>query len=167
MPLAGPWNTSVRLLSPAFKDNFWSHVVKTESCWLWQGCGFSGGYGRVRLSRNSSITAHRASWMLTHGDIPADKMMICHKCDVRRCVRPDHLFLGTAADNVHDCIAKNRRPISPRGADHPMAILNLQPILDIRYARSCGIRGVDLATLYKVSPQVICLIVKRKSWAHV
>jgi hypothetical protein len=80
-----------------------------SGCWLWTGAtGGTSGYGKfydTQTRRN--LWAHRASWVLHCGPIP-DGMLVLHKCDVRVCVNPDHLFLGTYVDNVADMIAKGR-----------------------------------------------------------
>lgn len=84
-------------------------VLKGDGCWEWSGCRTNGGYGRFGRSRRLGwILAHRMSWILAHGEIPPD-MCVCHKCDNRICVKPDHLFLGTKQDNIKDCITKGRR----------------------------------------------------------
>lgn len=90
-------------------ERFWSHVTKTDSCWLCDLYG-SRGYSTFHLRRNSTnkfILAHRLSWMLHKGGIP-DGLFVCHKCDIRKCVNPDHLFLGTNLDNINDMNAKGR-----------------------------------------------------------
>lgn len=79
-------------------------------CLLWIGTWTHHGYGQIWAARNSKrmISTHRAAYELTYGKIP-DGMCVLHKCDVRCCINPDHLFLGTDADNVADMIAKGRR----------------------------------------------------------
>lgn len=83
---------------------FWKYVNKTEGCWLWAG-GQSKGYGQINTPEKKY--AHRFSWEIHNGPIPAG-MCVLHKCDVPFCVRPDHLFLGTDADNSRDRIQKRR-----------------------------------------------------------
>ena len=103
---------------------FWSRVDKSGECWLWTGWVNRGGYGSC-----SRGTAHRVAWELANGPIP-DRLMVLHHCDIRRCVRPDHLFLGTAGDNYWDARSKDRASTGdrngsrthperlPHGADH-------------------------------------------------
>lgn len=96
---------------------FWKHIEKTESCWMWTGWGWTNEYGGMTFVVNGKRArqkAHRVSWQIFHGDIPVG-MMVCHKCDVPRCVNPDHLFLGTALDNNADKARKGR---SYRGGAH-------------------------------------------------
>jgi len=93
-------------------DRFWSKVIKTDGCWIFQGANISSGYGgfymkRVAPEKSKSTSAHRVSWELTFGPIP-DGLWVLHKCDNRRCVRPDHLFLGDRLANILDCAAKGR-----------------------------------------------------------
>lgn len=93
-------------------ERFWSYVRKTDSCWLWTG-GLVHGYGHFQQTR-----AHRFAYELANGPIPKG-LMVCHRCDVRNCVRNDgpnsHLFLGSAFDNMGDAAAKGRMP---KGDNH-------------------------------------------------
>jgi hypothetical protein len=87
-------------------DRFWNRIDRTGPCWLWTGGLASNGYGQVwRDGKNGR--AHRIAWELTHGPIPPG-LHVCHTCDVRHCARPDHLFLGTCADNMADRDGKGR-----------------------------------------------------------
>jgi hypothetical protein len=107
-------------------DRFWKQVDRngpiaassgmTTPCWIWTGC-LRDGYGRIQID-HVPVQAHRRSWILANGEIPIG-MSVLHKCDVRRCVRPDHLFTGTLADNVADMIAKGR---NARGDRSPAAL---------------------------------------------
>ena len=88
-------------------NRFWLKVEKKPGgCWAWKAAVRSSGYGAFRYLGRHDV-AHRVSWMLTNGDdsIPAG-MFVRHRCDVRLCVRPSHLFLGTARDNNVDMVGK-------------------------------------------------------------
>jgi hypothetical protein len=85
---------------------FWSRVEKSDGCWLWTGGRFSTGYGSFSVGGRVRV-ASRLAYAYTHGPIP-DGLFVCHHCDTPLCVRPDHLFLGTNADNMRDAYRKGR-----------------------------------------------------------
>src|SRR5262249_32645676 len=89
-----------------------------SGCWLWQGALQRQGYGSVGY-KNRTWLAHRLSWTDANGPIPKGKIL-CHRCDERRCVNPDHLFLGTWQANVDDLMAKRwrRRQAADSGRLH-------------------------------------------------
>lgn len=81
------------------------YTQRSDGCWVWSGTiNRTTGYGSLTVERKSRY-AHRLAWELDHGPIPAG-LCVLHRCDNRRCVRPDHLFLGTFADNTRDMMAK-------------------------------------------------------------
>src|SRR5947207_10424619 len=84
---------------------FWKFVKKSDSCWNWISSTWRG-YGIFKIGNKTQKT-HRVSWMIHYGPIP-DGLFCLHHCDNRKCVRPDHLFLGTAKDNTHDAMNKGR-----------------------------------------------------------
>lgn len=126
-------------MSHAVKSRFLEKVKKQKNgCWLWTASVIkSVGYGRFGLSGHKHGTeyAHRAAWRIFVGDIP-EGLYVCHKCDVRACVNPKHLFLGTARDNMHDALKKGRIKI-PRASyasdeSHQVAKLTNKQVLLMR-----------------------------------
>lgn len=85
---------------------------------MWTGSGNRGGYGHV-WNGERLVIASRWAWEFERGPIP-DGLLVCHRCDNRRCVRVDHLFLGTHADNTHDMIAKGRAPFTFVTGERPV-----------------------------------------------
>lgn len=116
-------------------DKFWSKVNKTEACWLWTGSTNGRGvrgvaYGLCHIPKTrKNMTAHRMSYTLAHGPIDSSQWVL-HKCDNPLCVNPDHLFLGDAASNSADMIAKGRQVIPDRaGVKNGRAVMDHEKIL--------------------------------------
>lgn len=136
-------------------ERFWRKVNKDGpgGCWIWTASVNGGGYGHFRLGKGFA-RAHRYSYELHNGPIP-ESLCVLHRCDVTRCVNPDHLFLGTLAENVADKMKKGRHVV-PCGPDHPNAKLTQRDVDDIRSGFT-GRHGekAALARRYKVSHRVI------------
>lgn len=91
------------------EQRFWLKVEKSDGCWLWMSVRKVAGYGYLAAGRKRRLPAHRLSWELHNGPIP-DGLWVLHHCDNPPCVRPDHLFLGTAKQNADDREGKGRHP---------------------------------------------------------
>lgn len=149
-------------------------VIDNNNCWVWTGRVNNVGYGEFSLN-GKNFRVHRASYLLYKGEIP-DKMLVCHTCDVRRCVNPDHLWLGTHQDNTDDAVAKGRIKRLPprikkghrRGSGHFLAKLTEDDVREMRalYAKG-GWTHKQLGEKYNVNRVAITLILNGKNWAHV
>ena len=93
------------MFNPKTIARFWKHIEKTDTCWIWKLSCSKKGYGIFHNEFHAS--AHRFSYILHFGEIP-EGLLVCHKCDNPPCIRPDHLFLGTDADNRRDAQQKGR-----------------------------------------------------------
>lgn len=141
-----------------------------SGCWLWLGTT-RNGYGRItlgsrHLGTKRSISAHRLSYEAYRGLVPHG-LMVCHKCDVRCCTNPDHLFVGTLQDNIDDRERKGRNHI-PRGEDNPNAKLTEKDVAAIRREyRPYVVTKHALAKKYGVGMTTIKHILTRRKWKHV
>lgn len=146
-----------------------------SGCWLWLRSINRGGYGRVtiRALGPKVLLAHRVSWAAFRQSSP-DGLCVCHRCDNPACVNPEHLFLGTNADNVADSMRKGRHVLSagnPPPTFHPgigernhRATLTAEQAEQI--ARSSG--GARLAARrFGVSRHQVRSIRSGESWSHV
>lgn len=151
--------------SLSLSERLWSRVDKSGECWLWTANRNSHGYGTFRY-KYAYLSAHRVSYELAYGTIP-DDLCVLHRCDVRHCVNPDHLFLGTKGDNAADMKAKGRA-VTLRGSNHPNTILTEGQVLKIRQQYADGGTSHRLLGIeYGVHPMTIARIVRRQSWQHV
>lgn len=105
LPYRRSWTPEQRLTLYTRRDPL-------SGCWIWQGKPDREGYGRVAMRPGGKQLAHRFAWTVRHGPIPTGAI-VCHRCDQRRCVNPDHLFLGTHAINGADRKAKMKAIASP------------------------------------------------------
>lgn len=133
-------------------------------CWLWKEYCDKDGYGRVRVG-GRKLPAHRVSYELHVGPI-TDGLWVLHRCDRPTCVNPDHLFLGTPADNVRDMIQKGRKPLIV-GERAGAAKLTAQQVTNIRQRYAAGEMGYKLAIEFGVSKSLVSLVVRGDRWKHV
>ncbi len=132
-----------------------------SGCWLWTAHCQPNGYGAIERFDGISLLAHRVSWELHFGPIPTG-LCVCHKCDVKSCVNPNHLFLGTHADNVADKVKKNRQS-RLFSMDNPNAKLSDADVATILASKNTGVR---LAKIFGISPGHISAVRNGKKRAN-
>lgn len=159
------------------QERFWAKVRRSEGCWEWTSARHTWGYGKARLDGHD-MTASRAAWILEHGPIPPG-MWVLHKCDNPPCVRPDHLFLGTPADNSRDMVAKGRQALGdrnsmrlypervPRGEGNGHAVLTEAMVRAIRAACAAGEPQRAVGKRFGTSQRNVGRIARRQIWRHV
>lgn len=149
-------------------EKFWAKVDKTPGlgpngdCWEWRGSIHYKGYGETRAFRDK-MKAHRASWYAHTGTNPG-KMHVCHKCDHRLCVRPDHLWLGTNKDNSDDKIRKGRQA---RGSASGNAKLNENLVYWMRFVWDRGCTHLELSKRLGVSESAVLTTINNTWWKHI
>lgn len=169
-------------------DRFLGKVDRSggeSACWPWTGGTYSNGYGLLHVAPKT-ILAHRYAFTVANGPIPP-KMLVCHRCDNRKCCNPSHLFLGTHAENMADCVKKGR--IS-KGSKHSDILRRRRPhtrrpetvlrgemvggsklksddIRKIREMSKVGKTHKEIGALFDVSRTNVGLVVSGKSWGWV
>lgn len=162
---------------------FWSKVVvKGGACWGWTASTTHCGYGRFYFGGEANrrvVGAHRVSWFLTNGPIPTG-LWVLHHCDNPPCSNPQHLFLGTHADNMADMATKGRagqagdlhlfrtRPeMIRRGEAVPTSCLTEKNVRELRAMRANGARLKSICTRFGISEAQASRIINRQQWRHV
>lgn len=134
-------------------------------CWLWSGAVITNaGYGHLPV-RGKSTVASRVAWMLFRGPIP-DGKFVCHKCDIRLCCNPDHLFLGSHRENMADMVAKGRGG-GARGEASKKARLTEAQVRQIKVSLSLGSTQRAVAAQFGVHHTTVQSIADGRSWRHV
>lgn len=146
------------------EQRFWSKVNKTECCWLWIPMP-SERYGQFRIGPRME-RANRVSWKIAFGDIPKG-LYVCHTCDNTRCVRPDHLFVGTQTDNMQDMMKKGRGH-KARGSDAGPSTLNKDQVFKIRelWSSKKYLSYASLGRVFNVHSNAVRMIILGLTWKH-
>lgn len=133
-------------------------------CWPWTGRRNAKGYGGFDDVKGS-LVAHRVAYALANGAIP-DGASVLHKCDNPPCCNPAHLYVGDAAQNAADKVARNRQQ-RLRGTDNGRHVLTVASVLDIRQRCAGGESRIAVAERYGITPAMVGRVVRRQNWAHV
>lgn len=139
---------------------------KKTGCHVWiaSTCGPKPGYGQFRLpGTRRNIRAHRLAYEMHKGPIP-DGLFVCHRCDNRLCVNPDHLFLGDAGDNLKDMASKGRHLYGELNAQ---AKLTDRRVRAIHNAHASGLSMRKIATLLDIGPMTVSRIIRGERWRHI
>lgn len=152
--------TSRKKREPAVR--FWEKVSIGENCWEWAAALKENGYGKFGVGYKNGY-AHRFAWQFANGEIP-EGMMVLHKCDNRKCVRPAHLFLGTALDNMRDMGSKGRgvKPPHVYGERHGCTKISTSRVLEIREL-SKSMTGVAIAKMFGIPQPTVSDIIRGAS----
>lgn len=145
---------------------FWSRVDRTDGCWSWNGMrSASGGYGVMYVHAPKRVRAHRVSFALHFGRVPAGRLVL-HRCDNPSCVNPDHLFLGSHEDNMADMAAKGRARTADRaGARNPRAKLTAADVAIARALFSARLAtAASLAERFGISLRQVRAVLRGDSW---
>lgn len=180
-----PFKKRTRSKWCSIKCHLLDRIQKKEDCWEWMGSLTKVGYGKIQV-KNKNYTTHRLSYEIFKGQIP-DGNMICHSCDNKKCINPEHLWVGSAKDNMHDMIQKGRkvaktgwkhteetkqkfklRPHSDRrGEKHHLSKLTSEDVLNIRKMIESGEKIIDIARKYNVDQSAISNIKRKRNWSHI
>jgi hypothetical protein len=148
------------------EERFWEKVDKNGpgGCWVWTRSKSKKGYGQLSGPHrgHKPFQTHRLSWEMHKGPIPAG-LMVCHKCDNPACVRPSHLFIGTAKQNTQDMVNKGR---VRRGERHAQAKLTDASVIEMRRMAAAGASRKELAEAFGVSEWNVKHVLVGDTWKH-
>lgn len=147
------------------EPRFYEKINFTDTCWLWTAGQSGRGYGGYSIN-TIKFPAHVICWSFFNGRVPKG-LNVCHSCDVKLCVNPNHLWVGTQKENIADCVSKGRfTVVRAHGVDHGRTkfteehvktILVLGPLIPVK----------NIAKLFKVSKNAIYPILYRRNWKHI
>ncbi len=143
---------------------FWDKVNKTNSCWLWTAYKNHDGYGQFGLKNRKAIGAHRYLYIELYGPIP-EGMCVCHTCDNRGCVNPDHLWLGTHRDNMKDRMAKKRDARGQRNGNVKLTDNQVRKIK--KHLTRKDISRKEICRKFNIAYPTLCQIAYNITWRDV
>lgn len=156
----GPKRTNSRLCKECVRQPdesaFWARVDRTGGCWEWIGPTIKKGYGKCKVGQERQ--AHRVAYTIAVGPIPPG-LFVCHRCDNRRCCRPDHLFLGDNSTNIRDMVAKGRSGTAKMTPDTVRAMR--------AYHKASGESVTAVGVRFGMSRAQAYLILTGKAWKDV
>jgi hypothetical protein len=157
-----PWSDG--MLDAELLARFDAKVSKeVDGCWLWTGAKSKAGYGQIRATRQRlTLYAHNIAYRRWVSEVP-EGMEVCHRCDVRHCVRPDHLFAGTRYDNLRDMVNKDRHV---RGERTCNAVLTDDLAREI-LRRAGSVSNRTLARSIGVSRSTVDRVIHGTTWKHI
>lgn len=150
-----------------------------NGCWEYRGYILRGGYPSFNID-GKTRNAHHAAWIIVNGPIPSPDLVVCHKCDNKLCVNPDHLFLGTQLQNIADKMVKGRQAkgdriwtrshpeLIKRGEASPNSKLTEDDVRAIRTSYNLKeANQYELAARYGVSQRLVFNVIHRRTWKHI
>jgi DNA-binding CsgD family transcriptional regulator len=149
-----------------WRARFMARLVREpepDGCWIWPGHVTNRGYGQLTW-KGRRVNMHRIAYEWAFGPIP-DGLIVCHRCDVRRCCNPAHLFLGSHADNAADRDRKGRND-RRSGERHPMSRLTADEVREVRHLKESGVSAPEIARRFGVSRQYVYDLTTGRRWAH-
>lgn len=153
------------MLTDSVIVRFWRRVKKSDGCWEWTGAK-THGYGEMSAGKAGKppLKVHRVSYEIHFGAVP-DGLFVCHHCDNRSCVRPDHLFAGTPKDNVSDMWAKGRASVLV-GELASNAKLTEEQVREIVRLHSAGESLSAISEMFNISRWMVGDIARGHYWKH-
>jgi len=160
----------IQQAQPLVAEKLSHFIVTDKGCWQFTGHIRKSGYGAISVSVQSMsparehLQAHRAAYALHNQEDPGE-MLVCHRCDNRACINPDHLFLGTPSDNTKDMFFKGRQRLH-LGVNNGQSKLLESVVVDIVEKIKRGETNIDIASQYSISHSQVSSIRTGKSWRH-
>ena len=151
------------------KKRFFSKVDKTDTCWIWKASiRGNSGYGAFKINGKVK-SAHRVSWEIYNNKSVPEGLLVCHKCNNRLCVNPEHLYVGTYVDNMRDAIRNGVRDHYKYvyGEKVGTAKLSEDNILEIVRLHEEGLSQKEIAKKFKVDRSAIGNVLRGKTWKHI